>query len=110
MITSPGHDELQIIPPLVVRITCQDSNIGEDLKHLETLIQADLHLLCYNQDVVNLAFDLVFHAKVKHIKVKHHFARKQVLDEEIALDYIHIDDNLADLVMKHLPRHKFNKH
>lgn len=103
-------DELEIIPPVEVLITCQDFKICEGLRHAATPTHADLHLSCDNQDVVQLDLNPIFHAKTKHIESKHYFVRERVLEEEISVEYIHTEDNPANLLTKPLPRHKFDKH
>lgn len=47
-------DELQIMRVVAVQITCQDSNISEELKHAPTPTPFDLHVSCNNQVATKL--------------------------------------------------------
>lgn len=102
--------ELEILPSLKVPISCPDSTIVQNLRDAATPNIADLHLFCHNQSVIKLAKNPVFHAKTKHIESRHHFIRERVLEGDTELKYIHTEENIADLLTKSLPRHKFEKH
>ena len=45
------------------------------------------------------------HNRTKHIDIHHHFIREQIQSGSIQANYIHTDDNLADLFTKPLPMH-----
>ena len=59
-------------------------------------------LHCDNQSAICLAKNLVFHARTNHVEVHYHFIREKVLKEEIEMQQIKTDDQLADLFTKRL--------
>ena len=52
------------------------------------------------QSAINIAKNLTFHLRTKHIQLKYHFIRS-VLDEELLkLEKIHTSQNHADMLTK----------
>ena len=66
-----------------------------------------IDLLCDNQGAIALAKDKKFHARMKHINLRHHFIREAVEEEKIKVTYISTEENVADIFMKVLARPKF---
>ena len=74
-----------------------------------------LHLLpsratpvhCDNNAASILSEDHVFHARVKHIRVKYHVIREMVENGEVAVTRIRSSDNTADILTKPLARPDF---
>ncbi|MCO5583240.1 hypothetical protein L7F22_037149 [Adiantum nelumboides] len=64
-------------------------------------------LHCDSQSVIQLARNLVFHAKTKHVDVRYHFIREVLEDKRLQLVKVHTDDNLADLLTKNLSSERF---
>ena len=62
-----------------------------------------------NQGSMALAKNPVHHKRTKHISIRYHFIRHQVLKGVIELSYIPTNDNIADLFTKPLPKQKFNQ-
>ncbi|GJU31048.1 putative ribonuclease H-like domain-containing protein [Tanacetum coccineum] len=52
--------------------------------------------------------DPVFHSKIKHIKIRHHFIRDAYEKKLIQVLKIHTDDNVADLLTKAFDVSRFN--
>lgn len=50
----------------------------------------------------------MFHAKTKHIDIKHHFIRDIVAQGQVFMRKIHTDDNPVDMLTKLLSVTKFN--
>jgi hypothetical protein len=48
----------------------------------------------------------VFHDQLKHIEIKYHFIRDWVQRGAMQLQYISIDEQIADILTKALPRGK----
>eukprot|EP00253_Pinus_taeda_P025845 PITA_25845 len=46
-------------------------------------------------------------AETKHIPIKYHFLREQVLEQKIKLDYVPSKEQVADILTKPLPRETF---
>jgi hypothetical protein len=60
-----------------------------------------------NQAAIDIANNLEYHARTKHIDISLHFVRDLVNQGTIDLDYVPTDENLANLFTKGLarPRH-----
>lgn len=50
------------------------------------------------------------HGRTRHIDVKLHFIRKIIEDGHIAIEYVSIAENMADLLTKGLPKAKLEEH
>ena len=57
-----------------------------------------------NRPAIELAHDGKFHSRAKHIDIKHHHIRDHINLNNISVDYIRSEDNLADVFTKGLPR------
>ena len=47
------------------------------------------------------------HSKTKHIPIKYHFLREQVLEQKVKLEYVPSKEQVADILTKPLPRETF---
>lgn len=63
-----------------------------------------------NQGCIALARNPVFHARVKHIDIRHHFVRERLTDGTLDLQYQPTETMIADILTKPLPRPKFVVH
>jgi hypothetical protein len=63
--------------------------------------------ICDSSSAICLAQNPVFHGRVKHIKVRHHFLRYQVEKGHIEIKYIDIERQLADIFTKPLDATRF---
>jgi hypothetical protein len=57
-------------------------------------------LMCDNSSAICLAQNPVFHGRVKHIKVRHHFMRDYVEKGDIVIKYIDTERQLTDIFPK----------
>ena len=57
-------------------------------------------LLCDNESAVKLANNPVQHSRTKHIDIRHHFLRDHVAKNDISLEGVRTDDQLADIFTK----------
>ena len=64
-------------------------------------------IYCDNQSCVRLSENPVFHGKLKHIKMKYHYIRDMEQRGTVKLQYVAMDDQIADVLMKPLARVKF---
>ncbi|RWR74934.1 Integrase, catalytic core [Cinnamomum micranthum f. kanehirae] len=62
---------------------------------------------CDNESAIKLAGNPVFHARTKHIETHFHFAREKVLTQDIQLQKIRTDVQVADIFTKALGKAKF---
>ena len=63
-------------------------------------------LYCDSQSAIHLAKNLAFHSKTKNIDLRYHWIRHVLEEEQLSLENIHTDRNLADMLTKILPRNK----
>ena len=64
-------------------------------------------LLCDNESAVKLANNLVQHSCTKHIDIRHHFLRDHVAKNDISLEGVRTEDQLADIFTKSLDEATF---
>jgi len=71
----------------------------------------DAPIVIYYDTISNilLANNLVYHARIKHIKVHYHFIRKNVLTKEIDLIHVNTKDQVVDIFTKALGTNKLRK-
>eukprot|EP00253_Pinus_taeda_P025598 PITA_25598 len=61
-------------------------------------------ILCDNTSAINISKNPVMHSKTKHIPIKYHFLREQVLEQKFKLEYVPSKEQVADILTKPLPR------
>ena len=65
-------------------------------------------ILCDNTSAISISKNPVMHSKTKHIPIKYHFVREQVLNNTIKLDHIGMKDQVANIFTKPLPKEAFD--
>ena len=67
------------------------------------------HLTIYydNTSAINISKNSVQHSQTKHIEIRHHFIRELVEDGTLTLEFIHTNDQKADLFTKPLDSKQF---
>ena len=63
-------------------------------------------IFCDNHSCIKLTENPVFHDRSKHIEIKYHFICGCVQWGAVKLEYISTDEQVADILMKSLPRGK----
>ncbi len=76
---------------------------GLEKKYKPTIIMGD------NQGSIAIARNPVFHARTKHIDIRHHFIREALQDGVIDLHFCPTDEMVADVLTKPLPRNRFEQ-
>eukprot|EP00253_Pinus_taeda_P005995 PITA_05995 len=66
-----------------------------------------ISILCDNTSAISISKNPVMHSKTKHILIKYHFLREQVLEQKIKLEYVPSMEQVADILTKPLPRETF---
>jgi hypothetical protein len=63
--------------------------------------------MCDNTNAISVAKNPVFHKRMKHLKVRHHFLRDHVEKGDIKMRYIDTERQLADIFTKSLDASRF---
>ena len=71
------------------------------------ICQEHLTIYCDNTSAINISKNLVQHSRTKHIEIQHHFIREFVEDGTLTLEFIHTDDQKANLFTKSLDSKHF---
>lgn len=79
----------------------------QKLLHDYSICQEHLTIYCDNTSAINISKNLVQHSRTKHIEIRHHFIRELVEDGTLTLEFIHTDDQKADLFTKPLDSKRF---
>jgi len=69
--------------------------------------QEHLTIYCDNTSAINISKNHVQHLQTKHIEIQHHFIQELVEDGTLTLEFIHTDDQKADLFTKPLDSKQF---
>ena len=72
------------------------------LKDLQVPISEPQMVNCDVVSSIQLAKNLVFHARTKHMEVHYHFIRERVLRDEVELPHICTDQQVPDIFTKPL--------
>ena len=68
-----------------------------------------INIMCDNQGSIALAKNAVYHARTKHIDVRHHFIREKIEANEIKVSYCSTEEMVADILTKGLGKEKHNR-
>jgi hypothetical protein len=60
-----------------------------------------------NTSAISISKNHVMHSKTKHIPIKFHFLREQVMSKVIKVEYVGKKDQIADVFTKPLSKMKF---
>eukprot|EP00253_Pinus_taeda_P029057 PITA_29057 len=64
-------------------------------------------IFCDNTSAISVSKNPIMHSKTKHIPIKYHFLREQVLEQKVKLEYVPSKDQVAVILTKPLPRETF---
>eukprot|EP00253_Pinus_taeda_P031252 PITA_31252 len=79
----------------------------QTLQDFQITCTPPISILCDNTSAINISKNPVMHSKTKHIPIKHHFLREQVLEQKVKLEYVPSKEQVADILTKPLPRETF---
>ena len=79
----------------------------QKLLHDYGICQEHLTIYCDNTSAINISKNPVQHSRTKHIEIRHHFIRELIEDGILTLEFIHTDDQKADLFTKPLDSKRF---
>lgn len=69
----------------------------------------DIVVFSDNIGALKLSDNPGFHARSKHIAIRHHFIREVLENNRLRVKHVSTDDNVADMFTKSIPRPKFKK-
>ena len=78
------------------------------LLHDYGIPQETMCVFCDNTSAINLSKNLVQHSKSKHIEIRYHFIRDLVEERVACLEFIHTDNQKADIFTKPLDGPRFD--
>ena len=66
-----------------------------------------LLVYCDNKSAIDISKNPVQHSRTKHIDIRHHFIRELVEDNQVVIDHVVTDSQLADIFTKSLEYTRF---
>eukprot|EP00253_Pinus_taeda_P006804 PITA_06804 len=66
-----------------------------------------ISIFCDNRCAISISKNPLMHSKTKHIPIKYHFLREQVIEEKVKLEYVPSKEKVVDILTKPLPRETF---
>lgn len=75
---------------------CEAVWLRRILSDVEQKQEAPTTIFCDNNSTIAMTKNPVFHARTKHIELRHHFIRDLVSDKKIQLKFINTNEQLAD--------------
>jgi hypothetical protein len=60
-----------------------------------------------NTSTISISKNLVMHSKMKHIPIKYHFLREQVVEKNIRVEYVGTKEQVAYIFRKPFPQEAF---
>eukprot|EP00253_Pinus_taeda_P032919 PITA_32919 len=79
----------------------------QNFKDFQITCTPPISILSDNTSAINILKNPVMHSKTKHIPIKYHFLREQVLEQKVKLEYVPSKEQVADILTKPLPRETF---
>ena len=79
----------------------------QKLLHDYGICQKHLTIYCDNTSAINISKSPIQHFRTKHIEIRHHFIKELIKDGTLTLEFIHTDDQKADLFTKPLDSKHF---
>ena len=76
------------------------------LRELRIFPDRKIIIFCDNVGAGKLGKNPVFHARTKHIDIKHHFVREVLARGTIEVEFISTEQMIADIFTKGLPKEK----
>ena len=79
----------------------------EMLEDIHIHYNTPIPIYCDNTSAIIISKNPVMHSKIKHIPIKFHFLRDQVMNKIIKLEYIGTKDQIEDIFTEPLPKMQF---
>eukprot|EP00253_Pinus_taeda_P024064 PITA_24064 len=79
----------------------------QTLQDIQITCTPPISILCDNTSAISISKNPFMHSKTKHIPIKYHFLREQVLEQKVKLEYVPSKEQVADIFTKPLPGETF---
>jgi hypothetical protein len=79
----------------------------ETMTNIQVEYDEPIPIYCDNISTINISNNPVMHSNMKHIPIKYHFLREQVVENNTRVEYVGIKEQVADIFTKPLPREAF---
>eukprot|EP00253_Pinus_taeda_P015515 PITA_15515 len=79
----------------------------QTLQDFQITYTPPISIFCDNTSEISISNNLVMHSKTKHIPIRYHFLREQVLEQKVKLEYVPSKEQVVDILTKPLPRETF---
>lgn len=79
------------------------------LENLKQMQSGPTTLFCDNRSAISAIKDPVLHGRTKHVRVRYHFLRELVKEDEIYVEYCPTEEQLPDIFTKPLSEHVFKR-
>ena len=76
----------------------------QTLQDMQITCTPPISIFCDNTSAISISKNPVMHSKTKHILIKYHFLREQVLEQKIKLEYVPSKEQVSDILTKPLPK------
>ena len=86
---------------------CEGIWLERTIKELKISIDSPIFLHCDNKAAINIAKNLVYHDRTKHVEIDGHFIKEKLEEGTIRLVYITSNRQTADILTNALPRTNF---
>ena len=83
------------------------SRVFKDL--LGDAVDGPIQIYGDNQGSLDVVRNPVKHNRTKHIDIRYHFIRELYQSQIITVDHVGTEENIADVMTKAVPRHKYEK-
>ena len=77
------------------------------LQDIQIKCSPPISILCDNTSAISISKNHIIHSKAKHIHIKYHFLRKQVLEQKVKLESVPSKEQVVDIFTEPLPREAF---
>ena len=77
------------------------------LKDIHIHYNEPIPIFCDNTSAINISKNPIMYSKTKHIPIKFHFLREQVMSKVIKVEYVGTKDHIVDVFTKPLSKMQF---
>jgi len=83
--------------------------IASFLRYMDASTIVPLEILTDSQSGMHIAMNPVSSQRSRHINVRHHYIRENIVNSEISLRFVGSSEQIADILTKALPTTQFRK-